>query len=93
MVSQPSSIGLWLGRYPRLVSAATAPFRWLSGHIFVVFLLWASWLALEYLVFGPFSFVRIWDNGESYVPARIGQALALTEGGFSFLESAVGLRY
>ena len=56
---------------------------WLARHMFFVFLLWSLWLVLEYVVFGPASFVRLWDNADSQVPARIGLAKMFLDGHFS----------
>ena len=42
-----------------------------SRYVLVLFLLWALWLALEHFAFGPLSYVRSTDNGDSSLPAHI----------------------
>src|SRR5215471_8966183 len=46
-------------------------FRWFDSNAGILFCLWALWLALEYFGFGPVSYLRIHDNGDSYVPAKL----------------------
>ena len=58
--------------------------QWIAANLVVVFLLWSLWLAFEYLAFGPSSFVRIWDNGDNYMPARIAQGQMLADGKFPY---------
>ena len=42
-----------------------------SGTVFV---LWAVWLSLEYVALGPFSYVRIPENADINLPARLSVA-------------------
>jgi hypothetical protein len=59
------------------------PFRvaqWCGSHTAVVFLLWSLWLAFEYFGFGPASYVRIHDNGDILLPAKLACAPALADG-------------
>ena len=48
-----------------------------------IFLLWSLWLTLEYFGFGPFSYVRIHDFGDSTFPMRVGLVQGFFENGFS----------
>ena len=41
---------------------------WLAAKPALIFLAWSFWLAAEYLVFGPASYVRIHDNGDATLP-------------------------
>ena len=41
------------------------------GTILALFLLWALWLAFPYLGFGSESYVRIYDNADSTLPAMV----------------------
>ncbi len=55
----------------------------MSRHAGLFFALWALWLALGSLALGPNSYVRVLDEGNGHVPARIaasmdGTSLALT---------------
>lgn len=43
----------------------------LRNHAAPVFLLWALWLSLESLALGPFSYVRIPENADINLPARL----------------------
>ena len=54
--------------------------KWLISHVAVGFLLWSLWLSLEFIAIGPSSFVRIWDEADSYLPACIAQANKLLDG-------------
>ena len=46
-----------------------------SGHRAVlIFFIWALWLSLEYLALGPFSYVRIPENANIHIPARLSLA-------------------
>ena len=58
--------------------------RWLSGRLVVVFILWSLWLAFPFLGFGNFSYVRIHDNGDSNLPARLALAPAVSDGLMGF---------
>jgi hypothetical protein len=62
--------------------------KWLDTHIAVVFLLWSLWLALLYFGLGPMSYVRIYDNGNSTLPARLALAHASPDGVFSHWNAA-----
>lgn len=48
--------------------------RFLDRHALLLFALWAIWLAFEYFGFGPLSYVRLIDNGDANLPARIAAA-------------------
>ena len=41
------------------------------GAILILFLLWALWLSLPYFGLGPESYVRIFDNADSTLPAMV----------------------
>src|SRR5438270_9922743 len=43
----------------------------LQNRAAAVFLLWAAWLSIEYLALGPFSYVRIPENADINLPARL----------------------
>src|SRR5438067_3194170 len=43
----------------------------LKNRSWVVFVVWAAWLAIEYLALGPFSYVRIPENADINLPARL----------------------
>ncbi len=45
--------------------------RWLSTPAPLVFLLWSLLLAFPYFTFGPLSYVKIHDNGDSDLPAKV----------------------
>jgi len=45
--------------------------RFVDRHALFLFALWAIWLAFEYFGFGPLSYVRLIDNGDANLPARI----------------------
>jgi hypothetical protein len=40
----------------------------------LVFAAWALWLSFPYLAFGPASYVKVHDCGDSLLPARISAA-------------------
>ncbi len=48
--------------------------RFLDRHACLVFAVWAIWLAFEYFGFGPLSYVRLIDNGDAILPAKIAAA-------------------
>ncbi len=56
--SRASRLIQWLGDVLRKRSGA-------------VFFLWALWLSLEYVALGPFSYVRIPENADINLPARL----------------------
>ena len=45
--------------------------RWLCSHAIIFFLCWSLYLSFQYFSFGPASYVRIHDNGDSNLPARL----------------------
>jgi hypothetical protein len=47
--------------------------------------LWSLWLAFEFLFLGSSSFVRLWDEADSYLPARISVAQRLLAGDLGYL--------
>ena len=47
--------------------------RWPGEHPLPVFLLWALWLSAAYFAFGPDSYVRVHDNGDSHIPMLVGR--------------------
>lgn len=49
----------------------------LQNHPALIFLVWAVWLSAEYLIFGPYSYVRIPDNANINLPARLAFAGAV----------------
>jgi len=51
-----------------------------SRVILLIFLLWAVWLSAEYGVFGPNSYVRLHNNGDSNLPSLIGLRGSLRHG-------------
>jgi len=58
----------------KLSGTALCVGQWLHSHVAIIFLLWSVWLAFEYFGFGPASYVRIHDNGDSILPARLAWA-------------------
>lgn len=64
---------------PRVrASRSSRALAWLE-HILrhrsgTVFVLWAVWLSLEYVALGPFSYVRIPENADIHIPARLALA-------------------
>ncbi|MGH9382994.1 MAG: DUF6044 family protein [Vicinamibacterales bacterium] len=58
--------------------------QWIDEHAVAVCAGWSFWLAAGYLLFGSSSFVRVFDNGDSYVPARIDQGKMLAAGHFAY---------
>lgn len=56
----------------------------LLAHKWIVFLIWALWLTLEYFALGPYSYVRIHDWGDSILPMWMGSAQGFREYGFSY---------
>lgn len=40
-------------------------------NVLAIFLLWAFWLTFEYLAFGQFSYIRIHDVWDSYIPMKL----------------------
>ena len=60
VTARPRGLGSYLSRFS----------RWLKAHPALLFLLWALWPAIEYFGFGPYSYVRVHDNGDSFLPAR-----------------------
>jgi hypothetical protein len=46
------------------------------GTMAILFLLWALWLAFPYFGFGAESYVRIFDNGDSTLPAKVSMRTA-----------------
>lgn len=77
VTARPRGLGSYLLRFG----------RWLKAHPALFFLLWALWLAFEYFGFGPYSYVRIHDNGDSFLPARIIQGRALAQGAMGYWNS------
>jgi hypothetical protein len=63
-----------------LQRTAHAHFRWITQHPAVVFLGWALFLSFWYFGLGPASYVRIHDNGDSILPARIMLAQLINQG-------------
>jgi len=57
--------------------------EWLGNHPAVFFFLWSLWLSCEYFCFGSASYVSIWDNGDSNLPARIAMHPDISDGLFA----------
>jgi hypothetical protein len=57
---------------------------WLKAHIAMVFVIWSAWLSVEYLALGSFSYLRLNDNADQFLPAKINQGQALAHGDFSY---------
>ncbi|NLE74859.1 MAG: YfhO family protein [Actinobacteria bacterium] len=51
--------------------------RWFAVHPFITCLLWALWLSALYGIFGPHSYVRVFDNADGGLAARAGMNLWL----------------
>jgi len=49
-----------------------------------VFAIWALWLTVEYWAMGSHSFVRVWDEGDGFIPARLGLKYDLALGRFGY---------
>jgi hypothetical protein len=49
-------------------------------HPFILFVLWALFLSFVFWGFGPMSYVRVHDNGDHIIPARIQSASSLMSG-------------
>lgn len=49
-----------------------------------IFLIWALWLTSEYVLLGPFSYIRIHDEGDSFLPMMMKQALDFSGNGFYY---------
>ncbi len=49
-----------------------------------IFLLWAIWLTSEYIFLGPFSYIRMHDEGDSILPMRLAQVIDFAANGFSY---------
>src|SRR5262245_15590712 len=49
-----------------------------------VYLVWSLWLAVPYFGFGPASYVRIHDEGDSDVPNHLAIADATVHGDFGY---------
>ena len=62
--------------------------QWLGSHVAILFFLWSLWLAIAYFGFGPASYVRIHDIGDSNLPARL--ALANHQSGYWNPQGAAG---
>lgn len=45
--------------------------QWSCEHPFYLFLLWSLWLSCEYFIFGPYSFVRILEDGDCAMNGRL----------------------
>lgn len=63
------------------------PFRWpewIGKYPAVLFLLWATWLCLFNFVFGPNSYVRIHDEGDSALPFRLGLGILFHKGNIGY---------
>lgn len=50
----------------------------------IIFLIWAFWLTSEYIFFGPFSYIRMHDEGDSFIPMMMMQALDFSGNGFYY---------
>jgi hypothetical protein len=61
--------------------------QWLGSHVAILFLMWSLWLAFEYFAFGPASYVRIHDNGDSQLASKLALVPTLTDGQFGYWES------
>lgn len=58
--------------------------QYLSARPALLFGIWALWLAAECFVFGPNSYVRIHDNGDGHLPARLAFASSIHHGEVGF---------
>lgn len=67
------------GRFSLLLKSISALSDFRLG--FYVFLGWALWVSLEYYAFGPYSYLRIWDNGDRYLAYLIANARQLAQYG------------
>lgn len=54
--------------------------NWLTNNAFILFLCWSFWLAFPYFLFGPLSYVRIHDNGDSNLPLQLSIVYRLVNG-------------
>lgn len=54
------------------------------NHTWFIFLLWTLWLTLEYFCLGPFSYVRLHDVGDCFLPMRLGLIQEYFQYGFSY---------
>ena len=55
----------------RLREKSIRSIQWLCEHPFVLFLLWSLGLSCEYFIFGPYSFVRIPEDGSAAMTGRL----------------------
>ena len=49
-----------------------------------IFLIWALWLTSEYIFLGPFSYIRMHDEGDSVLPMMMEQAMDFAGNGFYY---------
>jgi len=80
-LDSPPSIATMLDRLLARLS------RVISKYPATVFLVWSLWLATPYFIFGPNSYVRIHDVGDSTLPVLIALKLKATPSIFNFWSS------
>ena len=56
----------------------------------LLFAVFALWLSLEYIVLGPFSYIRIGDNMDSFIPRLVSMKELFLENGISYWFPQVG---
>ncbi len=58
--------------------------------IFIV--LFSVWLCVEFLIFGKFSMIRMFDMGDHHLPYAISVSKNIQEFGFFFMEQKYQIR-
>ena len=58
-------------------------YKFFAAHKWLIFLIWSIWLTWEYYALGPYSYVRIHDWGDSYLPMWMNRIQQFSDFGLS----------